>query len=542
MEILLMSSVSGIVLYCPTCGGNRMTKSAFAESGNQRWECTNCRKRTTRPLFQPPSADDLGEDGVPALDTFPYYEKLTKYIANRSNVRFIITSAQNATPVFGLAFNTLLSMCKHLKAKLVIIPYRYHNPTSVWTKADEYNDWWAEELQPYLLEQTLTISPDLVLLADIKTQPTATNPTSGFETLTGGKSAIIGHPKLELLSIPTPQNKMAKLFATTGSVTKPNYTPSKAGAKGKFHHSYAAVYVEANKDKFFMRQLVATSEGKIMDLNKEYYPDGKTKKIEPLGLVMGDTHQEFVDPGVMNATFISPKSIVKTLHPKYLIWHDVHDFYSRNHHHVGKIFINYAKHLSNRDDVEKGLDETYQFVDKYSPSYCTNIFVPSNHPDAFARWVESNAIDAGKDVKNLVFWAKTFQAMAEGTKMTESRSVTIDPFEYWARSKMKCYKRSIFLKRDQSFRLQGVEIGYHGDQGSNGSRGNIRGFGKIGTRSIIGHSHTPGIKDGCYQVGTSSFLSLEYNRGPSSWLHSHALVYPNGKRSLLFILDGEWEI
>lgn len=535
----MQKKTTELFLYCPSCGSNRIIRHGFAGSDRQRWQCKSCFARTTSPLLQPPSDD---RDKVPALDTSAYYTKLANYIDKHSTVRFVITSAQNATPCFSPALSTLLNICDRLKAKLIVVPYRYHNPTSIWSKTAQSNDWWSEELQKYLLEQPLMISPDLTLLADIKIQPTAMNPTIGFETITGGKSAIIGHPKLELLSIPTPQNRMAKLFTTTGAITKPNYIPSAAGKKGQFHHTYAALFVEANKDRFFIRQLVSTSEGKIIDLDTEYLPDGKIRKTNPLALVMGDTHQEFVDPGVMNATFISEKSILKVLRPKYLVWHDVHDFYSRNHHHEGKIFINYAKHISGRDDVEKALDETYQFVDKYSPSYCTNIFVPSNHPDALARWVEANATDAGKDLKNLVFWAKTFQAMALGTRMTESRSITIDPFEYWARSKMKCYSRSVFLKRDQSFRLQGVEIGYHGDQGLNGSRGNIRGFGKIGTKSIIGHSHSPGIKSGTYQVGTSSFLSLEYNKGPSSWLHCHALIYPNGKRSLLFIFDGEWRI
>jgi len=80
----------------------------------------------------------------------------------------------------------------------------------------------------------------------------------------------------------------------------------------------------------------------------------------------------------------------------------------------------------------------------------------------------------------------------------------------------------------------------HGDKGPNGSRGAIRGFGRIGVRSIIGHSHTPGVMDGVYQVGTSSRLRLEYSSGPSSWMHCHCVIYPNGKRSLIWIIDGEW--
>jgi hypothetical protein len=59
---------------------------------------------------------------------------------------------------------------------------------------------------------------------------------------------------------------------------------------------------------------------------------------------------------------------------------------------------------------------------------------------------------------------------------------------------------------------------------------------------VIGHSHQPGIDEGAYQVGTSTGLRLEYNQGPSAWLNAHCVVYASGKRSLLFVIDGEWRL
>ena len=62
----------------------------------------------------------------------------------------------------------------------------------------------------------------------------------------------------------------------------------------------------------------------------------------------------------------------------------------------------------------------------------------------------------------------------------------------------------------------------------------------IGAKTIIGHSHTPRIVDGCYQVGTSSRLGLDYNIGPpQTWLHCHCVVYASGKRSLLIMVNGK---
>jgi hypothetical protein len=76
--------------------------------------------------------------------------------------------------------------------------------------------------------------------------------------------------------------------------------------------------------------------------------------------------------------------------------------------------------------------------------------------------------------------------------------------------------------------------------GTNGSRGSINQYAKIGAKTVIGHSHSPGIRHGAFQTGTSSTLRMDYTRGPSSWAHCHCVIYPNGKRQLIFVIDGYW--
>lgn len=130
--------------------------------------------------------------------------------------------------------------------------------------------------------------------------------------------------------------------------------------------------------------------------------------------------------------------------------------------------------------------------------------------------------------------------MLGSTKMEDGGPSTVDPFSYWGRQVLKCKHR--FLARDESFIVKGIELGYHGDRGPNGSRGSRTAYGRIGVKSVIGHSHSPGIRNGCYQVGTNSRLRLGYNSGPSGWLHTDCIVYPNGKRSLLNIIQGKWRV
>ena len=62
---------------------------------------------------------------------------------------YVITCAQNATPVFKEGLNALHKFCEHNEAQLLVIPLRYRNPTSQWTTVDEGHDWWAPELEPY---------------------------------------------------------------------------------------------------------------------------------------------------------------------------------------------------------------------------------------------------------------------------------------------------------------------------------------------------------------------------------------------------------
>lgn len=502
---------------CPRCGG-RVIKAGHSR-GKQRYYCRPCDWHGTDPAFR---AEQEAANAPP------------RDLASR---RYVITSAQNATPAWQPFLAALRGYCAANSAELVVIPYRYKNPTSMWSEKAQDDDWWSPELAPYLFERRKALHKYLTLLADIKTQPTANSPTAGFETITGPCSAIIGHPKIELQSVPTPQSALPKLLTTTGAVTIPNYLPSKAGKKGEFHHTAAAVVVELAGKAFHIRHVIADHSGGFYDLDRYYPAVGPSRAAKAAALVMGDTHAEFADPGVVAATF-GPQGILATIKPEHLVWHDVHDFYARNHHHRGEVFINYGKHHSGLDNVERGLDETFAFIDRNTPSGVKNVFVASNHPEAFARWVKET--DPRLDPENAVFWARTFETMCLATRATPTGVRTIDPFKWWAERKLRCYDRSRFLGRQESMPIAGVEVGYHGDKGPNGAKGAIRSFGKIGVRSVIGHSHSPGIKDGVYQVGTSSMLALDYTAGPSSWLHTHCVIYPDGKRSLIHIIGGKW--
>jgi len=512
-------------MYCPHCGEQgKLVKDGSRErkGGKQpRWRCKGCDKTTTKPLKSPPSKEPTHkqyEGKLPAAGTY------------------VFTAAQNATPVHKKFLQTLENYCEYNSAQLVVVPIRYKNPTSQWTQAQQDDDWWASALHEYLFSSRADINDNLVLLGDIRTQPTNTLPLTGFESITGAKSGILAHPKIQLKSIATPSHKLPKLMTTTGAVTVENYTDTATGKRGEFHHSLGAVVVEVEDDIFYMRHLLALNNGTFIDLDKKYTPEGVEKAPPAAALVMGDSHVQFIDDEVVSATFDGPGSITATLKPKRLIWHDVYDHYSQNHHDRDNPFINLAKHHAGMSSIPKELRLTCDFVNRYGAGF-ENIIIPSNHNEGLERWIRET--DWRKDPSHMEFYLETALAMVKQTEMTPEGARTIDPFHYWAAQFLKV--PYVLLKRDQSFSILGIETGMHGDIGPNGARGSVMNLRRIGVKSIIGHVHSPGIEEGCWAVGTNSRLRVQYNRGPSSWLHTDCVVYANGKRTLLHIIGGRWK-
>lgn len=455
---------------------------------------------------------------------------------------YVVTCAQNATPINRRFFKSLLAYCKRRKAQLVIIPLRYKNPTSDWTAAQENAETWDAALQPYLFAGRADINDNLRVLGDIKIQPTAVRPLSGFESLSGPSSAILGHPKLSLTTVATPHNRLPKILATTGAVTRKNYTDTRTGKTGEFHHTFGALVVEV-KDRrtFHLRQLNATRDGSFIDLEWHATPKGVKRALPAAGLVMGDRHELFADSQVTEATF-GKNGIIARLKPKYLIWHDLLDFYSANHHHRNNPFIRLAKRKAGIDDVEQEVKKTCDFLTKNTPAWAENVIAASNHDEALGRWLRET--DWRDDPQNAEFYLETALALARSARITPNQSEYDNPFHHWLKKLLpaRILSRTHMLERNDSFVIKNIEVGAHGDFGANGSRGSLSVFRRSGRKSIIGHSHVPGIDEGAYQVGTSSALKLEYNRGLSAWLHCHCIIYANGKRSLLMVIDGNWRL
>lgn len=455
--------------------------------------------------------------------------------------RFIVTSAQNNTAVHAGFWGAILAYAKARDASIIVLPSRYRNPTSVAeTKKQGEEIWWPKQVEPFLMEQEVEIG-DTAIMGHVRVQATAVNPLTGLDPMIKGRTGIFGHAQIAMIAVPAPQYERPNAMWTTGSCSLKNYSDTKAGVKAEFHHSLGAVVIEKSPRGCHVRGVVADDSGGFYDLDRYYGPGSlKSGKITPgkvgkperaLALITGDEHAVFMTDPVKSATYMRDDSLAKICRPQYRIRHDVLDSYAISHHHRTNTVTRYVKWKTGMDSMEGELQKTVDFINETSDDNSINVVVASNHHDHLLRWL--NEADPKAEPWNAILYHELMLAVLRKAEMTQAGAKTIDPFPFWATDKM--VSETIFLERNESFTVGGVEVCFHGDVGPNGARGSVKNFAKLGPRTVIGHSHRAGIEKGCYQVG-ASHTEFEYHRGPGSHTVTHCLIHPNGKRQLVTVL------
>jgi hypothetical protein len=340
---------------------------------------------------------------------------------------------------------------------------------------------------------------------------------------------------------------LPKILTTTGAITVPNYSKSKAGAKSKINHVIGALVVEiVDNKKFHIRQISADKDGSFYDIAggqvRHYSVEGIKNNQRIEALVGGDVHLPFVDKPSLDATFEQ----IEKFKPKDVFLHDLVDIWSINHHERANRFLNTAKQKYGVMNVEDEVDASVELLDRFASAVGKDGIVhvvPSNHNDVLDKWLHSEKLDnlgVNSEYFHYLSWKKHQSAKAVKTGFS-----FIDAYPFSAGEKLEtksplAYKKVHFMKRDIPYLVKDIDCSQHGDFGANGARGSALGLSKIGVKSIIGHAHSPQVVDGCYQVGVLSIIPLGYARGASGWLNTSCFVYPNGKRSLINIIDGSY--
>ena len=458
------------------------------------------------------------------------YELAKQRQLNKEQDKFIITWAQNDTPVHGGFLRNIEAYAEFLNADIHVIAGRYKNPTSVFTDKDF--DTWSDAIVPYLDANRHNLHKYLSIMSDIKIQPTATNPMSGLQGMSGINSCVFGAPKVQLEMIPVLEGNKPKMMLTTGAVTKMNYTDSKSGKKGEFHHTYGFAIVEIkDKDTFYARQV--TADDKTGDFTDLFYSvkSGVVEKIDSIeAIVLGDLHYGAHDESVLGETH----KLMDKIKPNHVVLHDVFDGDSISHHQMKDPFIQYGKEINGTNDLQRELDLMMDGLKEFE-KYNNVIVVRSNHDDFLDRWLKNEDWKKQPTFKNSRLYMKLSDILL--SQYAENPYSIKGVIPTLINEKYPQYKT---LGRNDSYRVKNWELGQHGDVGSNGSRGSLQQYRNLNTKIVVGHYHSPGRKDGALAVGTSTKLRVGYNTGPSSWLQSHVIIHKDGKaQHINFIKDSD---
>lgn len=463
--------------------------------------------------------------------------------------RFLFTSAQNNTKVHPQFWANLLAFADHHKAALHVSRFCYvraglgavGDKTDIGRVRDKASTdfWWDDKIVPYLSDERALVAPGLIWVGEMNIMPTAVRPLSGLEVYTGRASGIFPHVKIAMESIASGKREATKFNYTTGTVTVRNYIHRKEGLKAQFHHCYGALLVEVNEDgNWWCRQINADSTGTFYDLDVQVRRGKVTTGHRVEAITKGDVHVAQLDEDVDECTW-SEGGLIDKLNPRYQFLHDVLDFYSQNHHEIGNPHTTFRKYCEGMTNVRKELEQCRDFFNRVRRKSTKTIVVDSNHHHHLGRWLREQ--DGRRDPSNVECWLDLSNRMYK-----HIREHLDDP------NYLKMGMESVglkfggdikFLDEDESFILcedahGGIEGGWHGDLGPNGSRGAPIKLARLGRKSNTGHTHTACIIDGIYVAGTSSILDPKYVRGPSSWSHSDIVTYRNGKRAILTIWAG----
>lgn len=486
-----------------------------------------------------------GNAFVPDISVFP-----DSHVNNKETIidespapgetsRFILTSAQNNCDVHAGFLRNLKALSEHLLATIRVsccvydaTGYQGHAKIFQKGRGRPNSVWWDKAIEPYLTNRTVKLHRRLLFCGELDILASTRRPLSGLESYWGRSSIIVPHNCFQMKCVPSRTQQLPKEMHTTGSVTIPRFVQRKTGQVARFHHVVGALLVEVSAEGYwYVHHLNAEEDGSFYWLDK-YVSKGKVRRAKKIpAIVLGDIHHEKIQPD--QADVIT--QLLKAFRPTHTIIHDLIDFTSRNYHSIDNPFFRVlvdSQHSSISDDIFQAA----HWLERVVQPLTHPIVVASNHDAALKRWVET--VDWREDTINAQFYLALASRYVE--HVTTKHTIKFSPLEWVVQEYCDKAHKTQFLEMDESCEIEGIECGMHGHIGANGSRGNAGGFAKLGFKSFTAHSHTPQITDGCYTVGVSGNLDMDYNVGPSSWMHTHGIIYPNGKRAFLWIKNNKW--
>lgn len=466
----------------------------------------------------------------PTEITSPQYESAKVKKIDKNKKIYLITSAQSNTGINVKMLDSMELYAKEHNAEIIITPLKYSVDMTFNT-----NHTWAKRTIPYLNANRQDLCKTLSYCGDVKILPTAKWPLSSLSSLSGLNSAIYGSAKIHQESHPTLQGDSAKILATTGSLTKSNYSDTKSGKHGEHYHQFGFIVVEVQSEKIFhLRQVEVNKNGSFDDL---YYHvgDGKvTRNSEIEGIVLGDVHFATVDEVALDTTF----KLMDKLTPKHVVLEDVFDGQSINPHNLDDPFVQAKLEYEGKNDLDDELEDMLTKLDRFS-KFKNVVIVRSNHDIFLERFLKRD-------------WRK-LPTMKNSLPYMELAAMVLKSYKGGKEFKgviptliKNRYPKFHALGYDEPYYIKHFAVFNHGEKGSNGSRGGgAKNWSKFTSgvdghreRGIItAHTHTPSRYGNSICVG-NLLEQQPYTIGsPSSWIHSNAIVFKSGKAQQIHIID-----
>lgn len=442
--------------------------------------------------------------------------------------RFVVTTAVVGAAAHKGFINNIKAYCKKKNAKLLVLPAADPASAGTWN------------LDPILGKENIVFDDvalnSNVFLCSIKLSAKQIDPTTGLDRIGQRDGTFIyASPKQRLKFLPVSNIKHPHAEMTTGAVTLPKYLDTnkymseRTAYIANHDHVMGAIIVEiVDNKKYHFRQIQADKNGAFVDLG-DYFSNGKMSKMNAEGFSLGDWHSGETDPTAVKAW----KEVVDLVKPKKIFIHDGFNGLSINHHEKDRQIRRALLAKRGLLNLEKELSVFSKDLDDIASwdNIKEVVVVKSNHDIFLDRWLDSG--EYVDDPHNYSLGVELAHAMVRGE----------NPLKYAVEKfGLKNRKKVRWLQMDEDYFIAKIQCGAHGHRGPKGARGNIRGMEKSYGRSVTGHAHSPEILRGAWQNGTSSYLKLNYNEGPSDWVHSSTLIYPNGMRQLINAFEGEWRL
>jgi hypothetical protein len=443
-------------------------------------------------------------------------------------VKTYLVSSYIPNAELEMGFIKALNKCaEHKTAELLFIQNQFNQKADLDTP---YNDALEEEVLPFKVRGDKKINENLYV-SSYASLINIIDPLSGMESDAAKMGCfIMGFPRQRFKTVPRMlrESHTPRAIWCTGSISQKYYKNTKSGRRVSKYHLIGALIIEVYSDKKFqIRQIEWDGEG-FYDLNHYYTADKVTEDKHAVEAVsLGDDHALFVNPIVVNETI----RLLQRIKPRKIFHHDTLDCASISHHVEGKHLTKAIINLTLEEEGEVTVNYLNKMVMSTEKWKAEHYAVASNHPEHLHKYLdEARYIE---DEFNYVL----------GHKLAIREYDHKDSLEWFLKDYLSKYAklpRFKFLKRKDSFKVKGIEMADHGDEGSNGSKGNSKEKGIVyDGQSITGHTHAPEIGVwGNFVNGTMTFLSLSYckDSGSSSWLNTHTAVYKNGKRTHLHII------